>query len=199
MAALGLRFFRNVSVLTLTLAALAGSQAFAEEGEEAAKKGDEMPRFTGAGSITQAINGDVGAILDIGGGQTMTFPKGIPVGRSRLVTFKKAAKPTGPQVHKGFTVLGNAVEFNTPVSAGGSPIVVAMALKKDPSKKGARLVLAMEVGTLCNDENKKFKLKNGLCSGWEIFDASYDAAGAQMLAKLQSTGGQRLVFGLLEE
>ena len=86
-----------------------------------------------------------------------------------------------------------------PVSAGRAPIVVAQAMKKDPSKKGSRLVLAMEVGTLCNDENKKFKLKNGLCSGWEIVDAEYDAAGAQLIAKLQSTGGQRLVFGLLTE
>ena len=195
MAALGLRFFRHVFALTLTLAA---SQALAE-GDEAAPKGDEMPRFTGKGSVTQAINGDVGAILDIGGGQTMMFPKGIPVGRSRLVTLKKAGNPSGAQVQKGFTPLGSAIDFNTPVSAGRAPIVVAMAMKKDPSKKGSRLVLAMEVGTLCNDDNKKFKLKNGLCSGWEIFDAEYDAAGAQLIAKLQSTGGQRLVFGLLAE
>jgi hypothetical protein len=195
MAALGLRFFRNVFALTLALAA---SQALAE-GDEAAPKGDEMPRFTGKGSLTQAINGDVGAVLDIGGGQTMTFPKGIPVGRSRLVTLKKAGNPSGAQVHKGFTPLGSAMDFNTPVSAGRAPIIVAMSMKKDPSKKGARLVLAMEVGTLCNDENKKYKLKNGLCSGWEILDAEYDAAGAQLIAKLQSTGGQRLVFGLLAE
>jgi hypothetical protein len=45
----------------------------------------------------------------------------------------------------------------------------------------------------------KYKLTNGLCSGWEIFDAQYDAAGAQLIAKLQSTGGLRLVFGLPEE
>jgi acyl dehydratase len=196
MAALDLRLFRNVFALALTLTA---SHALAEGDDEAAKKSEETPRFTGNGSVTQAINGDLGAILDIGGGQTMTFPKGIPVGRSRLVTLKKAAKPSGPQVHKGFTPLGNAVEFNTPVSAGRAPIVLAQALKKDPSKKGARIVVAMEVGTLCNEDNKKYKLKNGLCSGWEIFDAQYDAAGAQLVAKLQSTGGLRLVFGLLEE
>lgn len=195
MAALGLRFFRNVFALTLTLVA---PQALAEGDDDAAKK-EEMPRFTGNGSVTQAINGDVGAILDVGGGLTMTFPKGIPVGRSRLVTMRKAAKPAGAQVQKGFTPIGNAIEFNTPVSAGKLPIVVMQSFKKDPSKKGARLVLAMEIGTLCNDENKKYKLKNGLCSGWEILDASYDAAGGQLIAKLQSTGGLRLVFGLLEE
>jgi hypothetical protein len=57
----------------------------------------------------------------------------------------------------------------------------------------------MEIGTICSDENKKFKLKNGLCSGWEILPAQYDAAGQQLIAKLQSTGGLRLVFGLLPE
>ena len=154
MAALDLRFFRNVFALTLTLAS---AHAWAEGDDEAAKKPEEMPRFTGNGSVTQAINGDLGAILDIGGGQTMIFPKGVPVGRSRLVTLKKAAKPSGAQVHKGFTPIGNAIEFNTPVSAGQSPIIVVQPLKKDPSKKGARLVLAMEIGTLCNDDNKKYK------------------------------------------
>jgi hypothetical protein len=159
---------------------------------------DEMPRFTGNGAITQAINGDVGAVLDIGSGLTMTFPKGIPVGRSRLVTFKKSArKPSGAQVQKGFVPLGTPMEFNIPVSAGDSPIVVSMATKTDPRKKGEKLVLAMEVGTLCTPENKATKGKNGLCSGWELVDANFDPAAGALTAKLQSTGGQRLVFGMI--
>lgn len=179
---------KSLRVVAVALVLLS-STALAEE---------EMPRFTGNGAVTQAINGDVGAILDIGGGLTMTFPKGIPVGRSRLVTFKKAAKkPAGPQVQKGFTPLGTALEFNMPVSAGSAPIVVAMPMKTDPRKKSERLVLAMEVGTLCNDSNKATKGKNGLCSGWELVDAEYDAAGGQVLAKLQSTGGMRLTFGIV--
>jgi hypothetical protein len=179
---------KSVLVLAMVLAA---SSALAEE---------EMPRYSGNGSITQAINGDVGAILDIGSGLTMTFPKGIPVGRSRLVTFKKSAKkPSGAQVQKGFTPLGTPMEFNMPVSAGGSPIVVAMAMKSDPRKKAEKLVLAMEVGTLCDDHNKGTKGKNGLCSGWELIDADFESAAQQVVAKVQSTGGLRMVFGLLSE
>jgi hypothetical protein len=160
---------------------------------------DELPRFTGNGAVTQAINGDVGAILDIGGGMTMTFPKGIPVGRSRLVTFKRAGKAiAAAQVQKGFTPVGSACEFNTPVSAGGAPIELRQPMKADP-RKGKKLVLAMEVGTLCNAENKATKSKNGLCSGWELVDADYDAATQQLVAKLQSTGGLRLVFGLVPQ
>lgn len=185
------RLQRWLSVGVGLTVALTAAQAMAD---------DEMPRFTGNGSVTQAINGDVGAVLDIGGGTTMTFPKGVPVGRSRLVTFKKAAKkPTGAQIQKGFTPLGAALEFSTPVSAGDAPIVVSTALKADPRKKSERLVLAMEVSTICTAENKATKGKNGLCSGWELSDAEFAGATQQLTAKLQSTGGLRMQFGMLSE
>ena len=160
-----------------------------------------VPTFTGNGSVTQAINTDTGAVLDIGAGITMLFPKGLPVGRSRLVTFKKATKKITPaQVQKGFSPLGTPLDFNMPISAGGgSPMEVAVAVKNDPRKVGMKLVLAMEVGTLCNDENKHSKLKNGLCSGWELVEADYDGSGRRLVAKLQSTGGLRLVFGLVPQ
>ena len=191
MAALDLVSSRRLGLVFVTTLLLAAAQALAE---------DEMPRFTGNGSVTQAINGDLGAVLDIGGGLTMTFPKGIPVGRSRLVTFKKSAKkPSGAQVQKGFNPIGTALEFNMPVSAGGAPIVLSMASKTDPRKKGERLVLAMEVGTLCNADNKATKAKNGLCSGWELVDADFDSAAGAVTAKLQSTGGMRMVFGLVAD
>jgi hypothetical protein len=156
-----------------------------------------LPRFTGKGSVTQAIDGEQGAILDIGSGITMTFPKGLPVGRSRLVTLKKAAKKPSPaQVQKGFTPISTPVDFSTPISAGSAPIVLTIAQKTDPRKKSERLVLAVEVGTLCNDQNKSTKQKNGLCSGWELVDAEYDGSQG-LVARLQSTGGMRLVFGLV--
>jgi hypothetical protein len=182
---------RRLAVGMALAAALVAAQAWAEE---------EIPHFTGNGAVTQAINGEVGAVLDIGGGTTMTFPKGVPVGRSRLVTFKKAAKkPSGAQIQKGFTPLGATLEFSTPVSAGDAPIVVSVALKTDPRKKSERLVLAMEVSTICTDANKSTKGKNGLCSGWELNDAQFDGAAQQLAAKLKSTGGLRMQFGMLSE
>jgi hypothetical protein len=172
-------------IVTLALVSAAGAD-------------EEMPKFTGNGSITQAIDGTVGAVLDIGSGITMTFPKGLPVGKSRLVTLKKAAKkPSGNQVQKGFVPIGTPVDFSTPISAGDKPIVLAITQRSDPRKKSERLVLAVEVGTLCNAENKSTKGKNGLCSGWELVDAQYDGAGQRLVANLQSTGGMRLVFGLV--
>lgn len=166
-----------------------------------AQEGGGLPTFTGNGSVTQALNTDTGALFDLGSGITMMFPKGLPVGRSRLVTLKKATKrPTASQIKKGFAALGTPVEFSTPISAGGgSPMELAIGVKNDPRKPGQRLVLAMEIGTLCNDTNKSMKLKNGLCSGWEFHEAEYDGAGRRLVAKLQSTGGLRMVFGLMPE
>lgn len=175
------------------VSALLGHAALAEDAA--------MPTFTGKGSVTQAINTDTGALFDLGNGVTMTFPKGLPVGRSRLVTLKKASKAVNAaQVQKGFAPLGMALDFSTPISAGGGdPMTVAQAMKSDPRKAGKKLVLAMEVGTLCNDANKSTKMKSGLCSGWEFVDAQFDDAGKRVVAKLQSTGGLRMVFGLLPE
>lgn len=174
------------------ISAVCGSAALAQDAA--------MPTFTGNGSVNQAINTDTGAVFDLGSGITMVFPKGLPVGRSRLVTLKKATKKIAPaQVQKGFVPLGTALDFSTPIAAGGSPMEVAVAVKNDPRKAGMKLVLAMEVGTLCNAENKSTKMKNGLCSGWEFVDAEYDGAGRRLVAKLASTGGFRMTFGLLPQ
>jgi hypothetical protein len=185
---------RTVRFTCLALiSAVCGSAALAED--------VAMPTFTGKGSITQAINTDTGALFDLGTGITMTFPKGLPVGRSRLVTLKKATKKIAPaQVQKGFVPLATPLDFSTPISAGGgSPMEVAMAVKNDPRKVGTKLVLAMEIGTLCNDTNKSTKMKNGLCSGWELVDAEYDGTGRRLVAQLTSTGGARMTFGLVPQ
>ena len=75
--------------------------------------------------------------------------------------------------------------------------MLAIAAKSDPVKAGQKLVLAMEVGSFCEGPNKAYKLKNGLCSGFELHDAEYDSADKRMVANLRSTGGLRMQFGLV--
>ena len=169
-------------------------------GIEKAPEGSEMPTFTGKGKVNQAINGDLGAVFDIGGGVTMSFPKGLPVGRSRLVTLQKGkgALP-GKLVAPKWKPLGPVLDFSGSFTTSRKPIVLAVAAKKDPVARGMRLVVAMEVGTFCEGEAKAHKLAGGLCSGFELHDAEYDADGKRMVAKLRSTGGHRLQFGLVGE
>jgi hypothetical protein len=160
-----------------------------------------MPTITGKGKITETVNGDTGAIFDIGGGVNMMFPKGLPVGRSRLVTLQKAKGRVPTQLaHPKFKPLGPALEFTGAFSTARQPIVVSVVQKSDPVKRGMKLVLAMEVGTFCEGPNKAYKLKGGsLCSGFELTDAAYDAEGKRMTAKLHSTGGLRMQFGLVPD
>jgi hypothetical protein len=167
---------------------------------EKAPTGGGMPTFTGKGKVTEAINGDTGAVFDIGGGVTMTFPKGLPVGRSRLVTLQKAKGPLpGKLGNPKFQPIGPALDFTGAFNAGRAPIVLAYESKKDPVKRGMKLVVAMEVGTFCEGPNKAHKLKGGLCSGIEFQDAEYDSAGRRLFANLRSTGGLRMQFGLVPE
>lgn len=189
--------FASMVLLTLALAMVAVAE---EKGPISAGNKEtpsSMPTFTGKGKVTDAINGKVGAVFDIGGGVTMTFPKGLPVGESRLVTLQKGKPVPSALVHPKWKGVGPALDFNGAFTTSRAPIVLAINTAKDPSTGNLKLVLAMEIGTFCDADNKAYKLKNGLCSGFELYEAEYDAAGKRMIAKLASTGGMRMQFGLV--
>ena len=182
----------------LAAAAAPALQAQSIMTEDAPKKGP-MPTFTGKGKVTEAINGDLGAIFDLGGGVTMMFPKGLPVGRSRLVTLQKAHGRLPTQLIAKFKPVGPALDFSGAFNTSGKPMVLAVPAKTDPARGGQKLVLAMEVGTFCEKANKAFKLKNGLCTGFEQHDAEFDPEGKRLVANLRSTGGLRMQFGTVPE
>ena len=152
------------------------------------------------GKVTDAINSKLGAIFDLGGGVTMLFPRGLPVGESRLVTLKKGrGRLPGKLIGKGWKPLGKVLDFNGAFNTSGRPIILSMPMKRNPAKGNKRLVVAMESGTFCEGPNKKHKLKGGLCSGFELHDAEYDANAKRLVARLQSTGGLRLQFGVVAD
>jgi hypothetical protein len=167
-----------------------------DEGEKGAEPGG-IPTYTGKGKITQAIDTDKGAVFDIGGGFTMLFPKGLPVGHSRIVTLKFGSKrPKPSQIHKKFKPHGKTLLLDAALNARRTPLVLAMSVKKEPMKKGYKLVLAVEEAGFCEPKNKKYKIgKSGLCSTWRTIDAEYDSAQKRVVAELESTGGLRLQLG----
>jgi hypothetical protein len=162
------------------------------------KKGP-MPTFTGKGKVTEAINSDLGAIFDIGSGVTMMFPKGLPVGRSRLVTLTKARGRLPTQLIAKFKPVGPALDFSGAFNTSAKPMVLSVPASSNPARAGQKLVLAMEVGTFCEGPNKGFKLKNGLCSGFEQHEADFDPEGKRVVANLRSTGGLRMQFGIVPD
>lgn len=164
------------------------------------KSPEAMPTHTGKGKVTEAVDTKKGAIFDIGHGITILLPRGLPIGNSRVLTLKKTGKRPNPgQIQKGFQRFGDTVEFTGALATSGKPIILAISMKKDPSKRGMKLVLAVEEAGLCTNENKKYKVGKGLCSSWRLVDAVYDASGSRVLAKLTSTGGHRLQFGWVPE
>jgi hypothetical protein len=187
-------------VLTALVASVAAAPALhAQLNDDVGAKTGPMPTFSGKGKVTEAINSDTGALFDIGGGVTMLFPKGLPVGRSRLVTLQKARGRLPTKLIAGFTPVGPALDFSGAFNTSGKPMVLAYSTKKNPIKRGHKLVVAMEVGTFCEKENKAFKLKGGLCSGFELQDAEYDDNGKRLVGNLRSTGGLRMQFGTVPE
>ncbi len=187
-------------VLAALIASLAAVPALqAQLHDDVGAKTGPMPTFSGKGKVTEAINMDTGAIFDIGGGITLMFPKGLPVGRSRLVTLQKARGRLPTKLIAGFKPVGPALDFTGAFNTSGKPMVLSIPAKPNPIKRGQKLVVAMEVGTFCEKENKAFKLKGGLCSGFELQDAEYDDANKRLVANLRSTGGLRMQFGTVPE
>lgn len=188
------------SMLAVSAFAAAPSLLLAQLNDDVGVKTGPMPTITGKrGKITEAINGDIGAVFDLGSGITMLFPKGLPVGRSRLVTLQKARGRMPTKLIDGFKPEGPALDFSGAFNTSGSPMVLAVPSKSNPARGSRKLVLAMEIGTFCEGENKKFKLKGGLCSGFDLHEAKYDAAGKRLVANLSSTGGLRMQFGTVPE
>jgi hypothetical protein len=159
-----------------------------------------MPVYKGKGKVTEAVDTVTGALYDIGGGITLLLPRGLPIGHSRVLTLKKAKGRFVPsQVHKRFRKHGQTLHFDGALNAPGNPIILAMAMKREPKKRGYKFVLAMEEAGLCNDANKKYKLGHGLCSVWKTVDTVYQHAAKRVVAKLDATGGMRLQFGWIPE
>lgn len=185
-------FRRGVGAAWLALAGmLAAGTLAAQSGEGSAG----TPHHQGRGKVTEAV-GQKGAILDIGQGITLHLPPGLPIGSSRVLTFRKAKRNVRPPI-EGFSRVGPTLRFDGALSARSNPITLSIRTSKVRPKPKHRLVLAVEQAGLCTEENKQHKLPNGLCSTWETAAASHDGTG--LTAELETTGGYRLQFGWMPE
>jgi hypothetical protein len=195
--------FTVVVLLALALPLTASAEdkkrtVFPKTGQD--EGSDAIPAYTGKGKVTEAVNTKTGAIFDIGGGITMTFPKGLPVGESRLLTLKTTTdRPAPAQIARRFERVGATLHFNGALNTARSPIVLALGLKRTPEKSGYKLVIAIEEAGLCTKESKGSKLGHGLCSTWRTVDVRYDSTEGKIVANLTSTGGYRLQFGLVPQ
>ncbi len=157
-----------------------------------------IPTYTGDREITEMVDADVGAVLELDDGLSVILPKGIDA--TGVFTLKKTRdRPDSSQVHPEFTRHGPTMLFDAPLKASNKPIVVGLGLKRAPRREGLKFVLAAEREGPCEGRNAKYELESGMCSHWTIVTTEYDDQNRRMVAKLMRTDGLRLQFGWMPE
>lgn len=181
------------STATVGPATARGQDDEEEAAEEEAPAPEAAPTTTGRGAL-EAVVGQRGMTFEITGKARLVVPPGLPIGNARRMHFAEARGTFRPtDVAPGFRRIGPVLAFDGAVNATSSPIVLSTRVPRDPSRAGERLVVAMEQAAICRPGLTPLAGAGGLCSGWELVDASW--ATGELRAELRSPGGYRLVFG----
>jgi len=139
--------------------------------------------------------GQSGATFEVQGAR-LVLPPGLPIGNSRVLTFSRApGRLRIAGIDARFVRIGPILSFNGALDATASPIEVSIP-QPSPLRApaaGLRLVLALEQPGLCTDDNRRDTLPGGLCSAWQLIDAT--STNGRLSARLPTTGGLRIVFG----
>ncbi len=182
-----------------------GARAQDDDGEGEAEAPPAPEPAQPAGPRTESGRAEVvvvidrrGAVLSLHSKARLVIPAELPVA-NRRVRFAESREPLQPsQIGAGFARIGPALSFDGAIDASRAPVVVSIAAPRDPSRRGARLVLAMEQPSICGEGSVPLPgASRGICSGWSILPARYDAGERRLSAELRAPGGYRLVFGTL--
>jgi len=152
------------------------------------------PATSGRDRATAAV-GQQGEIFELSNGAKLLIPPSLPIGNSRVLTFASSRqRPRGPQVASGFVLQGPTLTFDGAINATSNPVVVSLRARRLAMRSSMRLVLAMQQAGICTAQNN-IHLPNGLCSTWELVDATYDQTTSLIQASVATPGGFRLQFG----
>jgi hypothetical protein len=182
--------------LLLALPLAVGSAQEEEEGAGTEEAAPEGPLTTTGRTEASAVVGPRGMIFELRSGARAAIPAGLPTGAGRRIRFAEAGgRLDVGSISEGFTRIGSALSFDAALNATSNPILVSVRHPRDPGREGRRLVLAMEQPTICREGLEPWPGAAGLCAGWELIDARWDAAEQRLVASLTTPGGRRLVFG----
>jgi len=136
-------------------------------------------------------------IFDVAG-IALELPACTPDADIRVITVSWETKdrPSASRIHPNFSRHAATLRVDQAIAAReGSQLLVRLHSKRELTKPGEKLVLAVESSGECDTAHKKDKLDDGGCSHWAMYDASYDSESNEMVARIPATGGYRLQFG----
>ena len=136
-------------------------------------------------------------IFDVAG-IALELPACTPDADIRVITVSWETKdrPSASRIHPNFSRHAATLRVDQAIAAReGSQLLVRLHSKRELTKPGEKLVLAVESSGECDNAHKKDKLDDGGCSHWAMYDASYDSESNEMVARIPATGGYRLQFG----
>ncbi len=184
---------RATTALALATLALVPALSLAQDTTPTPPAGP--PVASGRDHATAAV-GQAGAIFELGNGAKLLIPPALPIGRSRVLTFSASrARPRAVQVAPGFVIQGPALAFDGAINATSNPVVVSLRARRLTMRANMRLVLAVEQAGICTPQNNTYRLVGGLCSAWDLIDATYDQTTGFIQASVPTPGGFRLQFG----
>jgi hypothetical protein len=187
----------------LSIAAAIGSpwpEVSAQEDEEeeapAQPAAPAGPRTETGRAEVSAVIDRRGAILELHSKARLFIPPDLPVANRRVRFAESRDRVTPAQVAAGFARLGPLLSFDGAINATSAPVVVSIRQPRDPSRRGARLVLAMEGPSICREGSAPLPGGSaGICSGWEILPATWSESEQRLSAEMRTPGGYRLAFG----
>lgn len=190
-------------LLSMTLCAMAVSTAgLAQEDDEDADEAPAQPaapagpRMESGRTDVSAVIDRRGAVLELHSKARIVIPADLPVANRRVRFAESRDRLTPAQVAAGFTRIGPLLSFDGAINATSAPVVVSIRQPRDPSRRGTRLVLAMEGPSICREGSAPLPgASAGICSGWELLPASWTASDGRLSGEMRTPGGYRLVFG----
>jgi hypothetical protein len=152
---------------------------------------------SGESSASDSAETGQALVFDVAG-IALEIPACTPEADVRVITVSWETKdrPNATHIHPNFTRHAATLRVDQDIAGlEGAPLQVRLHSKRELTKPGEKLVLAVESSGECDAEHKRDKLEDGDCSHWQLFDAPFDAQRNEMVARIPGTGGYRLQFG----
>jgi hypothetical protein len=176
----------------------AKAKTFASEGQACTPVANaEAKVVSGESEASESAETGRALVLDVAG-IAVEFPACTPAADMRVITasWETKDRPNATRIHPQFTRHAATLRVDQAISAAeGSALLVRLQSKRELTKPGEKLMLAVESSGECDAQHKKDKLEDGDCSHWALFDVAFDASRNEMVARIPATGGYRLQFG----